>query len=162
MVMYTAKLTKTRLALIVGVICLTLMLGILGVSSLRTRTEDTLGGKKAEVSFKGIASNEERIAFLNAYGWEVGEDPISIEEVVIPAEFDDVYTQYNEIQQYQGLDLSRYQGKTVKRYTYEITNYPGGEDVHANLLIYKERVIGGDVCSAEFEGFMHGFEKVSY
>ena len=75
MVMYTAKLTKTRLALIVGVICLTLMLVILGVSSLRTRTEDTLGGKKAEVSFKGIASNEERIAFLNAYGWEVGEDP---------------------------------------------------------------------------------------
>lgn len=162
MVMYTAKLTKTRLALIVGVVGVLLMLVIFGVSSLRGDAEDAFGGRKNEVSFKGIESNEDRVAFLNAFGWEVEKDPIAIEEVVIPAEFDDVYTQYNEIQQYQGLDLSRYQGKNVKRYTYEITNYPGGEDAHANLLVYKERVIGGDVCSAEFAGFMHGFEQLSY
>jgi len=162
MVMYTARLTKTRIAVIVGVLFVLLMMVIMGVSSLKGKTQDTLGGIKTEVSFKGIRTNDDRVAFLNAFGWEVGADPIAIEEVVIPAEFDDVYTQYNEIQQYQGLDLSRYRGKTVKRYTYRVTNYPGGEEANANILVYKERVIGGDVCSAEFEGFMHGFERLNY
>ena len=42
-------------------------------------------------------------------------------------------------------------------------NYPGYENkdgvVRANLLVYEGRVIGGDVCSVELDGFMQGFEK---
>lgn len=41
-------------------------------------------------------------------------------------------------------NLSKYAGKRVKRYTYEITNYPTGETgILANLLIYKNTVIRG-------------------
>lgn len=27
------------------------------------------------------------------------------------------------------------------------------------LLVYKNRIVGGDVCGVDGEGFMHGFEK---
>ena len=83
-------------------------------------------------------------------------------EVIIPAEFDDVYEKYNELQKEQGFDLSLYASKRVKRWTYEITNYTGYENtgfIHANILVYDGKVIGGDVCSTELNGFMHGFAK---
>ena len=41
-----------------------------------------------------------------------------------------------------------------------VTNYPGySGTVHANVIVYRNRVIGGDVCSADVGGFIHGFEK---
>ncbi len=46
------------------------------------------------------------------------------------------------------------------RYTYEITNYEGYEGtVYVNLLVYRNKIVGGDVCSADASGFIHGFEK---
>ena len=46
------------------------------------------------------------------------------------------------------------------RYTYKITNYGEGEDtVYANILVYRDKVIGGDICSANVDGFIHGFVK---
>ena len=82
-----------------------------------------------------------------------------MEELIIPEEFDDTYTQYLALQSGQGFDLTQYSGKRVKRYTYEITNYPTGESgVQAGLLIYKNTVIGGDVLSSQLGGFIHGLE----
>ena len=78
----------------------------------------------------------------------------------IPAEFDKIMKTYNEIQKQQGLDLEKYSGKNVRRVTYEITNYPGVEGkVLANIILYKNRVIGGDICSSDVNGFIHGFAK---
>ena len=69
-----------------------------------------------------------------------------------------MYTQYNDLQLAQGFDLTPYRGKAVKRYTYEVYNYPDlPTGVVANLLIYKDKVIGGDVCTRALDGFMHGF-----
>ena len=82
--------------------------------------------------------------------------------LIIPPEFDEVYEKYNAIQKEQGFDLTKYQGKRVKRWTYAIKNYPGyaadSGCIHANLLVYEGQVIGGDVCSVELNGFMHGFD----
>ena len=45
----------------------------------------------------------------------------------------------------------------MMRYAYRIGNHPSGEqDVRANLLVYKNRLVGGDVCSLRLDGFMHG------
>ena len=85
------------------------------------------------------------------------EEPVEIKEVIIPKEFDDTYEQYNTIQKSQGFDLSRYQGKTAKRYTYAVTNYPNRQGVLANLLVVDEKVVGGDLCSSEPNGILHGF-----
>ncbi|MBQ8448815.1 MAG: DUF4830 domain-containing protein, partial [Clostridia bacterium] len=88
--------------------------------------------------------------------------PIEEVEVSIPAEFDTVYIGYNDIQKAQGLNLAKYKGKEVVRYTYEVTNYEGYDGtVYINLLVYRNKVVGGDVCSADASGFIHGFEKTA-
>ena len=109
------------------------------------------------------STNEERVNFISQFGWEIDTDPIEVEEVIIPTEFTDVYENYNKIQKEQNLDLEKYKGMRVKRWTYAVKNYPGYENkndvVRADLLVYEGRVIGGDICSVELDGFMHGFEK---
>lgn len=109
------------------------------------------------------STNEERVNFISQFGWEIDTDPIEVEEVIIPTEFTDVYENYNKIQKEQKLDLEKYKGMRVKRWTYAVKNYPGYENkddvVRADLLVYEGRVIGGDICSVELDGFMHGFEK---
>lgn len=105
-----------------------------------------------------ITGNEDRLEFIAQFGLEVEEEPCEIEEIVIPQEFDAVYQKYNEIQKAQGLDLSRYAGKKVKRFCYRVLNYPGCEDeVRLNLLVAENKVVGGDVSSLALDGFMHGF-----
>lgn len=124
---------------------------------------NVLGGAGAAVATaanpKGVKSNEDRIAYLESYGWQVAPEPVAVEELVVPEEFDETYQQYLDLQSSQGFDLTEYSGKRVKRYTYEITNYPSGETgVQAGLLIYKNTVVGGDVLSAQLGGFIHGLE----
>ncbi len=106
---------------------------------------------------KGIRSNEDRVEYLESYGWEVTEEPLATQELLIPEEMDDSYDEYLALQSGQGFDLTKYAGKRVKRYTYEILNYPSGETgVQANLLLYKNTVVGGEVLSPRLDGFLHG------
>jgi len=114
----------------------------------------------AKINYKNIKTNEDRINFLKQFNWEVNPEPVEAVEIIIPKEFDAVYTKYNDVQKAQSLNLEKYRNKAVKRYTYEVSEYPGYRGtVFVNILIYKERIIGGDVCSAEIDGFMHGFDK---
>lgn len=105
------------------------------------------------------STEEERLRYLESFGWTTGGEAVEIAEVVIPTEFDEVYEKYNSLQKTQGFDLEGYKGMTVKRYCYAITNYPGDvPNVYGNLLVHEGQIIGGDICSNELEGFMHGFE----
>ena len=115
---------------------------------------------EVDIQYDGIKTGEDRIEFLKQFGWEVKADPKESVEVTIPAEFDKVFAAYNELQRAQGLDLSTYAGRVVTRYTYRVTNYEGHEgDVFANLLVSRGRVIGGDICAADANGFLQGFER---
>ena len=106
--------------------------------------------------------NAQRRAFLAQFGWEVSDEPTEICEVIIPEIFDSVYQKYNELQRAQEFDLTRYQGRRVKRWTYEVKNYPDYEGtVVANLLIYNNTIIGGDIASNALDGFMQGFRRNS-
>ena len=117
-------------------------------------------GKEEKISYDKIKTEQDRAGFLAQFGWSVGSEPVEVAEITIPSEFDKIFMGYNEIQKRQGLDLSKYKNKTVTRYTYEITNYEGAEGkVYANILVYRNKVIGGDICSADASGFIHGFEK---
>ena len=79
--------------------------------------------------------------------------PISEEEIVIPAEWDEVYTGYASLQQAQGFNLDKLRGKTVMEYTYHITNYPEKDEVAAHILVYKDRIVGADISEMEQGGF---------
>lgn len=117
-------------------------------------------GKENEIIYDKIKSDADRARFLSQFGWEISATPIEVAQITIPDQFDKIFTGYNEIQKRQGLDLSKYKRKKVTRYTYEITNYEGEEGkVYANILVYRNKVIGGDICSARVDGFIHGFSK---
>ena len=126
------------------------------------KSAEASAGSSAELNYKA-ADNAERLAFISQFGWDVSDEPLEVREVKIPEEFDETYEKYNAIQLSQGLDLSEYCGKRVKRWTYVINNYPDMPEndgtVRINMLVYKDSVIGGDVCSIKLDGFMHGFMK---
>ena len=144
-----------------AVICIALVTLITLIAFIPAYGESApTSGEAAEIVYDGIKTESDRKNFLRQFGWEVSGDPVKVASVTIPSQFDKIFTDYNEIQKRQGLDLTDYQKKKVTRYTYQITNYEGSDEtVYANLLVYRNRVIGGDICSANTTGFIHGFEK---
>lgn len=123
---------------------------------------NTLAANKTMSQTKLVTTNAQRVAFLGQFGWEVSDEAVQIVDIRIPAEFSDVYEKYNKIQKKQGFDLKKYKEKTVRRYTYEVKNYKDEPDfINANLLIYNDKIIGGDICSVKLDGFMHGLNENS-
>ena len=57
--------------------------------------------------------------------------------------YDDIYQKYNQLQITDGMNLEKYKGKSVKRYTYLVSNYDYNGTVYANLIIYKEITLVG-------------------
>ncbi len=168
MFVYSVKASTLKY---VGVMCLCAAAIITTVFMIPSREEGEImsdAAYTAELSgtapkkssdFKNISTNEDRVNFLSRYGWQVNPEEVEIVEVTIPSEFDSVYKTYNELQKGEGLDLEKYRGKNVKRYTYTVENYDSETTVFANVIVYKNRVIGGDICSSDINGFMHGFTK---
>ena len=103
-------------------------------------------------------TNDARVKFLTDLGWDVTASPAEAAEVKIPKDADEVFDRYNELQKSQGYDLSKYAGKKVMRYVYKINNYPDAkEPVYATLLVYKDRIIGGDITDTTPGGRVRGF-----
>ena len=112
------------------------------------------------VKFDRIKSDSDCAEFLMQFGYAVDQAPIESVEVTVPDEFDKVFAAYNELQKAMGLDLGRYKGKKVMRHTYKVTNYSGYSDtVYANVMVYKNKVVAADICSADPSGFAHGLKK---
>ena len=149
-----------------GVVCVALLLLVTLVAFVPELQPTLAAGESVEeaesIRYEGVGSAADGVAFLAQFGWEVDPTPAEESTVTVPAEFDKIFSAYNELQRTQGLDLSGYSGRTVQRYTYRVTNYEGQEGpVLANLLVSRGRVIGGDICSSEKNGFLHGFQKHS-
>ena len=146
-----------------AVVCLSLtaLIALIAfVPNYVTNDEYTAVGVNATYNYEKIKSNDDRINFAKQFGWDVDPQALNEQEVQIPKEFDKIFSAYNEIQRRQGLDLSSFKKKSVMRYTYAIKNYPNYEgEVYINILVYRNTVIGGDVCSADVNGFVHGFER---
>ena len=158
MFIFTAKLNRRKL--VMGAAAVLVLCGVAVAAVAGLRASGAVVSTSA--SPKGVKSNDDRVAYLESYGWTVDSEAVSVEELVIPEEFDDTYTQYLALQSAQGFDLTKYAGKRVKRYAYTITNYPSGETgVQAGLLVYKNTVIGGEVLSSQMDGFIHGLELPS-
>lgn len=108
-----------------------------------------------------MKSEAQRQAFLKEMGWEVSDEYDECKAVTIPKEFNEVYEKYNKLQKQQGFDLEDYKGKTAEVYTYSVKNYgnkkAGGQGLI--LIVCEGQLVGGDVCSAELDGFMQGLRK---
>lgn len=160
MFIYSLRASTIKL---VGVVCVALTVLItliVFVPTYAVSSQTSANPENSSYSYDKVKSAEDAAGFLAQFGWQVDATPTEVKNVTIPAEFDKVFAAYNELQKEQGLNLSKYKNKEVTRYTFTVKNYPAYEGtVYANVLVYRNRVIGGDICSADVSGFVHGFEK---
>ena len=103
----------------------------------------------------------DRVTFAKSLGYSISEQYETKKDIVIPSVFSDVYENYNALQKNSGFDLSAYKGEQATVYTYPVTNHPEGDGVMMNIIVCKGRIIGGDICSAEYDGFMTGLVRKS-
>ena len=106
------------------------------------------------VNYGGMRTNEDRVEFIESFGVKVKNDPVTEELFSAPDSFDRVIAGYNEIQKSQGLDLTKYTGKRITHYAYEVENYDSTGKVYVNLLVYKNRIVACDISSTDGEGFV--------
>ncbi len=155
MFVFSLRTSKKRMILILGIIVAVLLL------VFAVMNHDMPVANDGAISLKA-SNGQERLAFLSQFGWEAEEDPVRVEEVIIPTQFNAVYENYNKLQLTQNFDLTKYAGKTAKKWTYRIRNFPGygenSEYIQANILVCDGVVIGGDICSVEENGFMRSFD----
>lgn len=117
------------------------------------------GNRETTATSAPVTANDARVRFLESFGWEVVPNPKESTQVRIPEETGEMFRRYNTLQKGQGYDLSKYAGKKASRFVYELKNYPGAtEPVYATLLVYKNKIIGGDVTDTSAHGKIRGFQ----
>lgn len=163
MIVFTTRLTRRKVVSGILALCIIICSTVIAVRNMNDSDAVTVSEEQnLSHEDKRIKTNEDRVSLLEGYGWAVDKEPLEFMEVKIPEEFDGVYNEYNEIQKRQGMDLTKYSGKRVMRYTYKVNNHPSNEEgVVANIIIYKNKLIAGDVCSPKLGGFMHGLSETS-
>ena len=150
MLIMTTKVDKRKLLIAaVAVVAAIALLAALG------------GGDSAPTASMSTApaadTNDARVKFLTDLGWEVTPSPTESGEIRIPKAGDRVFDRYNELQKRQGYDLNKYAGKKVMRYVYQINNFPDAkEPVYATVLVYRDRIIGGDITDTTPGGKIQG------
>lgn len=149
MLVMTAKLDKKKLAFLFAavVVIIAAVAMLLG------------GGESTPTLSTNVSDNDGRVNFLKSLGWQVTTSPVESGQVKIPKESTEIFDRYNALQKSQGYDLSKFAGKAVMRYVYQISNYPGAtEPVYATVLVYKNQIIGGDVTDTSAKGKIQGLK----
>ena len=143
--MRVIHITRRRMAL------MSLALGLVIGSALLLA--GCFGGNK-ETEVITAATNEERVAYLEGLGWQVEPQPIETLDLQLPEKREGEWDAYAKLQKGQGLPFSEFAGQAVKRYTYTVTNYPEiPQGVQANLYLWGDQIIGGDVIFTGQGGF---------
>lgn len=138
------KTKKSRLPMAVGLI----LLAAAGIWAL-TRV---FGGDSSGIPGE---TNQQRIEYIESFGWNTGVTHCDLEEIRIPVNFDEIYEEYNDLQKKQGFDLRSYRAHSVKKYTYEISRSDDDPlPLYAELLVENGVIIGADITSAEAGGMM--------
>ncbi|MBP3747729.1 MAG: DUF4830 domain-containing protein [Ruminococcus sp.] len=90
----------------------------------------------------------ERIDYFASHGWEVEE--IAGRNITIPNDFSDVYEEYAQIQDKQGLPLRNYAGCNATLYVYNVKNYaPENKKMLAELIVCDNTAVASMVYSED-------------
>lgn len=148
MFILTAKLTKPR------AIAAILLLGALLCALIFAAANLHRSGSEVPAP-ENVVTNEDRVAYLAAWGWEVETNAVETLDLLLPEALEGAYADYNALQAENGMDLSPCCGRQVKRYTYTVLNYPEkGTDAQANLYLCENTVIAGDITVPGADGFV--------
>ena len=159
MFVLTAKFNRKKAIAIVLALAVLLILIILIAANTGKKSNNANSANEAAALSAVVKNNEQRVNYLNALGWEVEKNALEEQKVMIPREMNDVYADYNTLQKAQGFDLSKFGGLEAMRYTYKVLNYPDAAGtVVADIIVYRNEVIAGDIQSNALDGFMVGLE----
>ena len=137
-----------------------IMLALAAVAALIVALIMLMGDGEDATQTAVLSSNDGRVKFLTDLGWDVTTSPKESGQVKIPTEESEAFRRYNALQKSQGYDLSKFAGKNVMRYVYQLNNFPGTTDpVYATLLVYKNEIIGGDVTQSGAKGKIQGLKR---
>lgn len=137
------KLTNKRLTAI-------LLIFSLSVTVLVALRLETFA--KREAPSVQCSTEDDVRKYVASFGIDTGE--CTVDEVTVPFEFGEVYSNYNKVQLSQGFDLSKHKGKALKRYTFKVLEHPDGDGVFAEVLLFDKTVVGADVYSTALDGFL--------
>ena len=110
--------------------------------ALRGRAADTMehGGERISLNAEDEADVER---FLTSCGYSSIEFLFQT-EVTVPKNWNDIYTEYNELQRQQGFDLVPYKGETVEEYEYFVN-----DTLNATVLVSEQKIIAAHVANCD-------------
>ena len=137
--MFVVTLSKTSLKKLgLGAMCCALVVcsALLGrFISQRTVT--------VSAAVNRIESAQDIQTWFTGYGLDVDGASITADKVKIPRKWDDSFSAFNGVVQQSGMDLARYKGKTVEKWTALIPAASSGETSrYGVLLVYKQKGCG--------------------
>ena len=137
--MFVVTLSKTSLKKLgLGAMCCALVVcsALLG-RYISSRTV------AAAASVDKIRSAQDIQTWFTGYGLDVDGASITADKVKIPRKWDDSFSAFNGVVQQSGMDLARYKGKTVEKWTALIPAASSGENSrYGVLLVYREKAVG--------------------
>lgn len=135
MLLCSVKIKKHTVTLI-SLVCAAVFV-LICFFSLKLAPADTVGINGQRYSLT-VAEENDIKAFLSTAGYEVDELLLQ-REVVIPSEWNEVYSAYADMQKQQGFDLNQRKGKSATEYSYSLKDR---EDFAVVL------VCGDRICAA--------------
>ena len=137
--MFVITLSRTSLKKLgLGAMCCALVVcsALLG-RYISTRTVT------AAASVNKIESAQDIQTWFTGYGLDVDGASITADKVKIPRKWDDSFSAFNGVVQQSGMDLARYKGKTVEKWTALIPAASRGDvSSYGVLLVYKKKAVG--------------------
>ena len=115
------------------------------------------GCRSKEATPIQAATEQQRLAYLESLGWTVDAAPVETLDLRLPDPLEGEWKDYAKLQSDQDLPFADFAGQSVRRYTYNVTNYPSIEQgVQVNLFVCGDQLIGGDILSLAENGFQTG------
>ena len=137
--MFVVTLNKTSLKKVgAGALCCALVIfsAFLG-RYISTRTVAVAAGVNR------IESAQDIQTWFTGYGLDVDGTSITADKVKIPRRWDDSFSAFNGVVQQSGMDLTRYKGKTVEKWTALIPAASSGETSrYGVLLVWRKKAVG--------------------
>ena len=137
--MFVVTLNKTSLKKVgAGALCCALVIfsAFLG-RYISTRTVAAAAGVNR------IESAQDIQTWFTGYGLDVDGTSITADKVKIPRKWDDSFSAFNGVVQQSGMDLARYKGKTVEKWSALLPAASNGETSrYGVLLVYKKKAVG--------------------
>ena len=139
--MFVVTVNKTSLKKLgLGAMCCALVVcsALLG-RYISTRTVTAA----ASAAVNRVESAQDIQTWFTGYGVDVDGASITADKVKIPRKWDDSFSAFNGVVQQSGMDLTRYKGKTVEKWTALIPAASRGDvSSYGVLLVYKKKAVG--------------------